>query len=359
MVLVKPTRVVDWHRKGFRLYWRRRSRHLGRPGISQEVRDLIRKMSTANTLWGAPRIHSELLELGIEVSQATVGRYLPWRPKVPSPTWRSFLRNHMHDTAAVDTFVVVTARFRLLYALLVLGHERRKVSISMSPQTRRKACWHARSPRPSPGTPRLAFYCETATLHMGRHSATASRQWLSSRSSPRRDRRGRTPTSSASSARSAASASITSSSSMNVTCAVCCRLTSPIITGATHTSRSARIARSHGLYRRALQASSSPSHRSAASIIVTNGAQLEPLPATEPVPSARGAGVFCRPPSRLLGARRPMHEAHAPRAQHPGQCRMSLVSRPAGKALPSHDGFLRRDRRNEHFHPPPGNYRAG
>ena len=127
MVLVKPATVVQWHRKGFRLYWRRRSRRLGRPRMSREIRDLIRKMSLANPLWGAPRIHGELLKLGIDVSQATVGRYLPWRPKVPSPTWRSFLHNHMHDTAAVDMFVVVTARFQLLYALVVLGHERRTV----------------------------------------------------------------------------------------------------------------------------------------------------------------------------------------------------------------------------------------
>ena len=127
MVLVKPATVIGWHRKGFRLYWRRRSRHLGRPRTSREVRDLIRQMSQANPLWGAPRIHGELLKLGIEVSQATVGRYLPWRPKLPSPTWRSFLRNHVRDTAAVDMFVVVTARFRLLYALIVLGHERRKI----------------------------------------------------------------------------------------------------------------------------------------------------------------------------------------------------------------------------------------
>ena len=127
MVLVKPATVVQWHRQGFRLYWRRRSRHLGRPGVSREIRDLIRTMSQANPLWGAPRIHGELLMLGFDVSQATVGRYLPWRPKVPSPTWRSFLHNHMHDTVAVDIFVVVTATFRLLYALVVLGHERRKV----------------------------------------------------------------------------------------------------------------------------------------------------------------------------------------------------------------------------------------
>ena len=95
--------------------------------MSREIRDLIRTMSQANPLWGAPRIHGELLKLGFDVSQATVGRYLPWRPKVPSPTWRSFLHNHMHDTVAVDIFVVVTATFRLLYALVVLGHERRKV----------------------------------------------------------------------------------------------------------------------------------------------------------------------------------------------------------------------------------------
>jgi len=119
MVLVKPATVVQWHRKGFRLYWRRRSRRLGRPRMNREIRELIRKMSLANPLWGAPRIHGEPLKLGIEVSQATVGRYLPWRPKFPSPTWRSFLHNHMHDTAAVDMFVVVTARFQLLYALVV------------------------------------------------------------------------------------------------------------------------------------------------------------------------------------------------------------------------------------------------
>src|SRR3981081_590665 len=127
MVLVKPASVIAWHRKGFRLYWWRRSRPLGRPRMSREIRDLIRQMSQANPLWGAPRIHGELLKLGFEVSQATVGRYLPWRPKAPSPTWRSFLHNHRHETAAIDMFVVVTATFQLVYALVVLGHERRKV----------------------------------------------------------------------------------------------------------------------------------------------------------------------------------------------------------------------------------------
>src|SRR4030088_3426342 len=102
MVLVKPATVIQWNRRGFQLYWRwrSRSRFLGRPRMSTEIRDLIRQMSIANPLWGAPRIHGELLKLGIEVSQATVGRYMPWRPKVPSPTWRTFLHNHMCDMAA-------------------------------------------------------------------------------------------------------------------------------------------------------------------------------------------------------------------------------------------------------------------
>jgi putative transposase len=120
MVLVKPATVIQWHRKGFRLYWRWRSRsgHPGRPKTPRETRDLIRKMSIANPLWGAPRIHGELLKLGIVVSQATVGRYMPWRPAVPSPTWRSFLHNHMSDTVAIDMFVVASVTFRLLYTVI-------------------------------------------------------------------------------------------------------------------------------------------------------------------------------------------------------------------------------------------------
>src|SRR2546423_2038258 len=127
MVLVKPATVVEWHRKGFRFYWRWRSRRPGRPRTGPEIRDLIRRMSNANPLWGAPRIHGELLKLGIKISQATVGRWMPWRPKVPSPTWRSFLCNHLPDIVAIDMFVVATATFHLLYALIVLSLDRRRV----------------------------------------------------------------------------------------------------------------------------------------------------------------------------------------------------------------------------------------
>src|SRR5215471_4234607 len=125
MVLVKPATVVQWHRNGVRIYWRWRSRRPGRPKIGTEIRALIRRMSKDNPLWGAPRIHGELLKLGIKISQATVGRWMPWRPKVPSPTWRSFLRNHLPDIAAIDMFVVATATFQLLYALIVLRLDRR------------------------------------------------------------------------------------------------------------------------------------------------------------------------------------------------------------------------------------------
>jgi putative transposase len=126
MVLVKPATVVQWHRQGFRLVWRWRSRS-GRPSLDREVRDLIRQMSIANPLWGAPRIHGELLKLGIEISQATVAKYMVRRRGTPSPTWRSFLRNQAAGIAAIDMFVVVSASFRLLYVMIILAHDRRKI----------------------------------------------------------------------------------------------------------------------------------------------------------------------------------------------------------------------------------------
>ncbi len=95
--------------------------------MNREIRDLIRQMSVANPLWGAPRIHGEMLKLGIEVSQATVGRHMVRRHGPPSPTWRTFLSNQIGDIAAIDMFVVVTAAFRLLYVSVILGHARRKI----------------------------------------------------------------------------------------------------------------------------------------------------------------------------------------------------------------------------------------
>src|SRR6202047_2423244 len=126
MVLVKPATVVQWHRQGFRLFWRWRSRS-GRPSLDREVRDLIRQMNTANPLWGAPRIHGELLKLGIEISQATVAKYMVRRRGRPSPTWRSFVRNQAPGITAIDMFIVASASFRLLYVMIILTPDPRKI----------------------------------------------------------------------------------------------------------------------------------------------------------------------------------------------------------------------------------------
>jgi transposase InsO family protein len=95
--------------------------------VEREIRDLIRQMSSANPLWGAPRIHGELLKLGIEVSQATVAKYMVRRRGTPSQNWRTFLRNHAEGIAAIDMFVVASASFRLLYVMIILAHDRRTI----------------------------------------------------------------------------------------------------------------------------------------------------------------------------------------------------------------------------------------
>ncbi|MDH3216905.1 MAG: integrase core domain-containing protein [Candidatus Krumholzibacteria bacterium] len=129
LTLVQPDTVVRWHRKGFRSYWRWKSRPKwrGRRRVPKDVRDLIRRMSRDNPLWGAPRIHGELLKLGIEVSQATVSKYMVRHRKPPSQTWRTFLKNHAKDIVSVDFFTVPTVTFRVLFVFLVLGNKRREV----------------------------------------------------------------------------------------------------------------------------------------------------------------------------------------------------------------------------------------
>jgi len=125
----KADTLVRWHRKGFRLHWtwKSRRRRGGRWPIAAEVRELIRCMSRENTGWGAPRIHGELLMLGIDISQATLAKYMICGGKSPSQTWRTFLDNHAKDLVSIDFFIVPTATFRILYMLLVLRHERRQV----------------------------------------------------------------------------------------------------------------------------------------------------------------------------------------------------------------------------------------
>ncbi|MGH9626789.1 MAG: integrase core domain-containing protein [Bryobacteraceae bacterium] len=127
--IVKPATVTGWHRKSFRLFWSWKIRRgkPGRPTVSKEVRELIRTLSRENPLWGAPHIHGELLKLGINVGETSVSKYMVWRSKSPSQTWRTFLDNHLKTMVSVDFFVVPTIRFQILYVFLVLAHERRRI----------------------------------------------------------------------------------------------------------------------------------------------------------------------------------------------------------------------------------------
>ena len=127
--ILKPDTLVRWHRRGFRLYWtwRSRFRRGGRPRTPQEIRILIRRISQENPLWGAPRVHGELLMLGIQVSQATVSRYMLRRRGPPSQSWRTFLRNQALELVCIDLFTVPTVTFRILYVFVVLRLERRQI----------------------------------------------------------------------------------------------------------------------------------------------------------------------------------------------------------------------------------------
>src|SRR5258705_146236 len=126
ITIIRPETLVRWHRAGFRRYWRWKSRPLGgRPQIDAELRVLIRRMSVDNPLWGAPRIHGELLKLGFEVAQSSVAKYMVKRCGPPSQGWCTFLRNHAPDIAAMDLFVVPTIGFDLLYAFVIVRLDRR------------------------------------------------------------------------------------------------------------------------------------------------------------------------------------------------------------------------------------------
>src|SRR6266404_9362876 len=143
-VIIQPDTIVRWHRAGFRSYWRWKSRSRGgRPKVAAEVRSLIRRMSLENSLWGAPRIHGELLKLGIEVAQSSVAKYMVKRRGAPSQGWRTFLRNHAPDIAAMDLFVVPTIGFKLLYGFVIIRLDRRDL-VWINVTTNPTAEWVAR-----------------------------------------------------------------------------------------------------------------------------------------------------------------------------------------------------------------------
>jgi transposase InsO family protein len=144
ITVIRPETLVRWHRAGFRRYWRWKSRSFGgRPQIDTELRALIRQMSIENPLWGAPRIHGELLKLGFEVAQSSVAKYMVKRRGPPSQGWRTFLRNHVPEIAAMDLFVVPTIGFDLLYAFIIIRLDRREL-VWINVTTNPTAEWIAR-----------------------------------------------------------------------------------------------------------------------------------------------------------------------------------------------------------------------
>ena len=144
LVIVKPETVITWHRQGFKLYWRWKSRagKPGRPRVDPEIRELIRRMSRENPLWGAPRIVDELALLGVHAAKSTVEQYMIRNGKPPSQTWKIFIDNHIKDIAAVDFFTVSTVTFRILYCFVVLRLDRRCV-VHFNVTTNPTARWTA------------------------------------------------------------------------------------------------------------------------------------------------------------------------------------------------------------------------
>ena len=155
--------MIAWHRSGFRLFWNWKIRRgkPGRPRVPREVRDLIRKMSRENSIWGAPRIHGELLKLGIDVGGTSVSNYMARSRKPPSQTWKTFLENHMQTMVSVDFFSVPTIRFQLLSVFLVLAHDRRRI-LHFAVTAHPTAEWTAQQLRE-------AFPWDTAPSYLFRH----------------------------------------------------------------------------------------------------------------------------------------------------------------------------------------------
>ena len=175
LTIIRPETLVRWHRAGFRCYWRWKSRPRGgRPRIETELRVLIRRMSVENPLWGAPRIHGELLKLGFEVAQSSVAKYMVRRRGPPSQGWRTFLRSHAPSIAAMDLFVVPTIGFKLLYVFVIVRLDRRDlvwINVTANPT----AEWVARQNGGIPLDRGSALHDPGPGLHLrcGRHKPNA------------------------------------------------------------------------------------------------------------------------------------------------------------------------------------------
>jgi hypothetical protein len=192
LTIIRPETLVRWHKAGFRCCWRWKSRPVGgRPQIETELRLLIRRMSVENPLWGAPRIHGELLKLGFEVAQSSVAKYMVKRRGPPSQGWRTFLHNHAPDIAAMDLFVVPTVGFDLLYGLVIVRLDPEASSGSMSQQIRRPNGLHVKSRRHFLGMRLRTTSSAIATGSMAASSRADCAPWASGTSPPHQPRLGR------------------------------------------------------------------------------------------------------------------------------------------------------------------------
>ena len=266
LVVVRPATVVAWHRRGFAWYWTRRSRPRGgRPQVGAEIRRLTREMARANPLWGAPRIHGELLKLGFEVSERTVSRLMPRRRTPPSQTWRTFLENHLGSTVAIDFFAVPTLTCRILFVFVVLAHDRRRI-LHVNVTRHPTSAWTRQQLREAfsnDANARFLLHDRDTTFDAA--FGAPSTPSVSRPSARHLARLGRIPTSNASSARSAASVWTTSSSSMSGIFVASFGPTSRTTSGLARTSRSARMLRWHA-----------PSNRPAASVVATRSRRPAP-----------------------------------------------------------------------------------
>ena len=176
--IVRPETIIRWHRMGFRAWWRWKSHNPGgRPGIDQELRDLVRCMCEENPLWGAPRIHGELLKLGFDVAQSTVSKYMLRRRGPPSQGWKTFLRNHAEGIASVDFLIVPTLAFERLFVFVIWGLDAVAFYGSASRPIRRRNCWPAILLKPFLGTLFRALSSVTMTVPMARRSLGGFEQW--------------------------------------------------------------------------------------------------------------------------------------------------------------------------------------
>jgi hypothetical protein len=222
--IVKPETVLRWHRAGFRAYWRWKSRPRGgRPSTPAEIRDLIREMSIANPLWGAPRIHGELLKLGIDVGQTTVAKYMAkTRRRPPSQAWKTFLVNHADAIAAMDLFVVPTISFRLSYGFLILLHARQELLWLGVTAHRPPNGLRSRSPRRLAGGMRRDTWSVIGTVFTAPDSFSACGRWAFGIGRSHHTRHGKMVVRRGSSARSDVIASTMSLSSASRIFAICC-----------------------------------------------------------------------------------------------------------------------------------------